>query len=178
MTINVSPLPTMPNGDQRIPHTLILLIRENAAMTEQLSLLDWRLPAEILPFPLHRSHGATIAYARTIYDLDTPKRSGKLNSLRAQTRKRFEPLIGPDAAEAAADDLIRVIKVGFAYCDSSIPKPSKVPAVILSLTGQRIESSPHGYGGGKAIACVPRPQALVAEGSEQESARVREGGAA
>jgi hypothetical protein len=144
-------------------------------MTEQLSLLDWRPPAEILPFPLHRSHGATITYARSIVNLDTPKRSGKLNSLRAQTRKRLEPFIGPDAADVAADDLIRVIKVGFAYCHSSLPKLLNKPAVILSLSGQRIENLPHGYGGGAAVAPDPSPAGLARpeDTSEQVAAGAR-----
>lgn len=152
-------------------------------MTEQLSLLEWRLPAEIVPFPLHRSHGATIAYARSIVAMEIPKRSGKLNSLRAQTRKRLEPFIGPDAADAAADDLIRVIKVGFAYCDSSLPKPLKKPAVILSLTGQRIQSCPHSAGAGAAGALGQGTKFLAGLGGAHESpeyvaAHAREGGAA
>lgn len=153
-------------------------------MTEQLSLLDWRPPAEIVPFPLHRSHGATITFARSIVDLETSKRSGKLNSLRAQTRKRLEPFIGQDAADAAADDLIRVIKVGFSYCEkSSLPKPSGQTAVILSLSGQRLENSPHGDSAGAAGALGQGTKFLAGLGgahetAEYDAARAYDGGAA
>ena len=150
-------------------------------MSEQLSLLEWRPPAEILAFPSHRSHGATIAVARSIVNLETSKRSGRLNSLRAQTRKRLEPLLGFDAADIAADNLIRAIKVGFAYCENSpLHKQKNTTSTVISfVTGDRVETYPHGYGAGEASACVPRPQALARpEGTEYDAARAREEGAA
>lgn len=149
-------------------------------MTEQLSLLDWRPPAEILPFPSHRSHGMTVCVARNIMNLETAKRTGRLNSLRAQTRKRMEPLFGDERADKIADDLLRMIRIQIAYQNLRIPLPKQIETsvVIFSSNVPRALNNPHGYGGGEAIACVPRPQALVAEGSEQEAARVREGGAA
>lgn len=153
-------------------------------MAEQLSLLDWRAPAEILPFPLHRSHGATIAYARSIVNLETAKRSGRLNSLRAQTRKHLEPLVGFEEADAAADELVRAIKVGFAYCENSpSSKPPKAPAVILSLSGQRIQNHPHGNGVGVAGALGRGTKFLAGLGgaherTEYDAARAHEGGVA
>ncbi|MCA1494997.1 hypothetical protein I6F11_29750 [Ensifer sp. NBAIM29] len=51
--------PRIPHSDMTevvstYPHTWILLIKENAAMSEQqLDLLAWKPPAEILPFPVH-----------------------------------------------------------------------------------------------------------------------------
>ncbi|MCD2183311.1 helix-turn-helix domain-containing protein [Rhizobium sp. GN54] len=43
-----------------------------------------------------------------------------------------------------------------------------------SLTSQHDETDQHGYGGGAAVACVPRPQALARpEGTEYDSARAR-----
>lgn len=149
-------------------------------MSEQMSLLEWNRPADIVAFPFHRSHGASIVVSRSIVFMETAKRSGKLNSLRAQTRKRLEPLVGLDAADKAADDLIRSIKIGFAYFESSPPqKQIQAPAVILSLTGKRVETSQHGYGAGEASACVPRPQALARpEGTEYDAARARESGGA
>lgn len=149
-------------------------------MCEQMSLLDWNRPADVVAFPFHRSHGATIAVSRSIVHMETAKRSGKLNSLRAQTRKRLEPLVGIDAADKAADDLIRLIKVGFAYFENSPPhKQIRASAVIFSLTGEQIETSQNGYSDGEASACVPRPQALARpEGTEYDAARTREGGSA
>ncbi|CAN7509508.1 hypothetical protein [Pararhizobium sp. LjRoot238] len=81
----------------------------------QLDLFDWRPPAEILPFPLNRSHGATAGTAKAIIDLEKPARTGRLNSIRAQTRKRYEPLFGKERAERIADDLLRQIKVQITY---------------------------------------------------------------
>lgn len=106
-------------------------------MSEQLSLLDWKPPAEVLPFPLHRSHGSTIAVARSIVSLETSKRSGKLNSIRAQTRKRLEPLIGLDCADKAANDLIRMIKIGFAYCEPPSSCRQKSSATVISLLSEK-----------------------------------------
>ncbi|WP_139790609.1 hypothetical protein [Rhizobium rhizosphaerae] len=153
-------------------------------MSEQLSLLDWRPPAEVVPFPFHRSHGATIAVSRSIVDLETAKRSGRLNSLRAQTRKRLEPLIGFDAADKAADDLIRGIKIGFAYCESPHLRKQRTPGRVISLsTGEPIESVPHGYGAGKAGALGQGAKLLAGLGGahetpEYDAARAREEGAA
>jgi hypothetical protein len=184
MTINVSIMKWVSIGDQRMGDTLILLRRENAAMSEQLSLLDWRRPAEVVPFPFHRSHGATIAVARSIVNLETAKRSGRLNSLRAQTRKRLEPLIGFDAADKAADDLVRKIKIGFEYCErSSFPKQVPFSAEIFALTGDRIEILPYGNGAGKAGALGQGAKLLAGLGgaherTEYDAARAREGGAA
>jgi hypothetical protein len=112
--------------------------------------------------------------------MGTAKRSGRLNSLRAQTRKRLEPLIGLDAADKAADDLIRVIKIGFAYCDHYPPQKQSPSATVISLlTGEQMETEPHGYGAGEASACVPSPQGLARpEGIEYDAARAREEGAA
>ena len=50
-------------------------------------------------------------------------------------------------------------------------KAEQAERLISSLPHQHGETCPHGYGVGEASACVPRPQALVAEGSEQEAAR-------
>ncbi|GLR54347.1 hypothetical protein KYK30_32040 [Shinella yambaruensis] len=155
-------------------------------MYEQLSLLDWRLPAEILPFPLHRSHGATIAVARSIVNLETAKRSGRLNSIRAQTRKRLEPLIGLDRADKAADDLVRMIKIGFAYCESPfLHKQEPASTVISLLTVKQILSDPHGDGAGEASALGQGAKLLAGLGGAHESteydvarAPTREGGAA
>lgn len=149
-------------------------------MSEQLSLLEWKASAVIVPFPLHRSHGATAGVARSMVNLETPKRTGRLNSLRSQTRKRLESLIGADRAEQAADDLIRMIRIQFAYCENTrLQKQEQVGAVIYSLTGRKLPPSQYGYSGGEANASVPRPEALARpEGTEYDAARAREGGAA
>lgn len=124
-------------------------------MFEQLSLLDWKPSAEVLPFPFHRSHGATVAVARLIKDLDTPKRSGRLNGIRAATRKRLEPIVGEDRADKAADDLVRMIKVAFAYCDNShAPKQKKAGTVIFIEAVDRTGPFQHSNGGGEADAWV------------------------
>ncbi|TKV76741.1 hypothetical protein D0C28_14330 [Rhizobium sp. AU243] len=166
-------------------YALILLIKENAEMSEQLSLLDWYPPAEILPFPFHRSHGATIAVARSIVNIETAKRSGKLNSIRSQTRKRLEPLIGFDQADKAADDLIRAIKVGFAYCENtaSHKQKSQSETVISFSTKQPAKTDQHGNGAGEASALGQGTKFLAGLGGahelpEYDAARAREGGAA
>lgn len=161
---------------------MILLIKENAEMSEQLSLLDWYPPAEVLPFPFHRSHGATIAVARSIVNIETAKRSGKLNSIRSQTRKRLEPFIGIDRADKAADDLIRAIKVGFAYCESPTfhKQKSHSETVISFATKQPIKATPHGDGAGEASALGQGTKFLAGLGGaherpEYDAARAREG---
>lgn len=158
-------------------------------MSEQFSLLDWKPPAEVVPFPSHRSHGATAMVARAIADMETAKRTGRLNSLRAQTRKRMEPIFGTDTAERAADDLVRMVRIHMAYC-GNLGRPShkqiKSEAVILSLSGQRIGPSQHGYGGGEAGASGQGTTFLAGVWGEQphnnpseyDAARAREGGAA
>lgn len=91
-------------------------------MSTQLDLLTWtppRGPAEIVAFPLHRSHGATAGIARAIVDLRRPDRTGKLNKLRNATRKQLEPLIGKEEAAAAADRYIRTIRAHFVYLDKT-----------------------------------------------------------
>jgi hypothetical protein len=116
LTLNVSLLPQWGITPQRIRYALRVLIWETASMSEiQLDLLSWRPPAEIIAFPAHRSHGCTASIAKTIIDLDKPARSGKLNSLRAQTRKRLEPLFGKDRAERMADDLVRQVRLQIQY---------------------------------------------------------------
>ncbi|PDT80049.1 hypothetical protein CO676_29830 [Sinorhizobium sp. BJ1] len=157
-------------------------------MTEQqLSLLDWRPPADLLPFPVHRSHGATAVVARAIFALDKPKRTGRLNSLRTQTRKRMEPLFGEARAEKIADDLIRVIRAQIAHREAAPlpPKQIKAGAVIVSLTLPRSSANQHGYGGGEAGAPVPRAVPLGGYGlqaheerSEYDAARACDGDAA
>lgn len=122
-------------------------------MSEQLSLLEWKAPAAILPFPLHRSHGATACVARSMVSLETPKRTGRLNSLRSQTRKRLESLIGADRAEQAADDLIRMIRIQFAYCENTrLQKQEQAGAVIYSLMWQKLLPPQYGNGAGEACA--------------------------
>ena len=155
-------------------------------MSEQLSLLDWRPPAEVLPFPLHRSHGATIAVARSIVNLETAKRSGRLNSIRAQTRKRLEPFIGPDRADKAADDLVRVIKIGFAYCESPRSHKQEPDSTVISLpVVRRLQTPPHGDGAGEASAMGQGAKLLAGVGgahgtTEYDAARApaREGSSA
>ncbi|MET3775033.1 hypothetical protein ABID20_000576 [Rhizobium alvei] len=151
-------------------------------MSEQLSLLDWRPPAEILPFPLHRSHGATAGVARSIVSLDVPKRTGRLNTLRSQIRKRLTPLVGTDRADEAADEYLRMIRAHFNY--PPLRKQRKTAAVILSMKGQRLENLERGGCGGEADAergqgghplggvwgRSPHP-----EPSEYDAARVRDG---
>lgn len=154
-------------------------------MSEQLSLLDWYPPAKVLPFPFHRSHGATIAVARSIVSIETAKRSGKLNSIRSQTRKRLEPLIGIDRAEKAADDLIRAIKVGFAYCETPTfqKQMSQSETVISFSTTQPLATDRNGNGAGEASALGQGTKFLAGLGGahekpEYDAARAREGGAA
>ncbi|NTG09241.1 hypothetical protein [Rhizobium rhizogenes] len=53
-------------------------------------------------------------------------------------------------------------------------KADQAESLNSSPALQQAEPSQHGYGGGEAIACVPRPQALVAEGSEREAAGARD----
>ena len=151
-------------------------------MSEQLSLLDWRPPAEILPFPLHRSHGATAGVARSIVLLDIPKRTGRLNTIRSQTRKRLAPFIGEDRADEAADAYVRMVRVHFDY--PPLHKPRKAGAMILSMAGQCLESFEQGDCGGVADAKGGRgdhPLGGVwgrsprSELSEYDTARVRDG---
>lgn len=151
-------------------------------MSEQLSLLDWKPPGEILAFPLHRSHGATAGVARSIVYLDIPKRTGRLNTMRSQIRKRLAPLVGADRADEAADVYVRMIRVHFDY--PPLHKPGRTPAVILSMTGQHIESPEQGDRGGEADAKGGQgdhPLGRVWERSshseplEYDAARVRDG---
>jgi hypothetical protein len=154
-------------------------------MSEQLSLLDWYPPAKVLPFPFHRSHGSTIAVARSIVNIETAKRSGRLNSIRAQTRKRLEPLVGFEEADKVADDLIRAIKVGFAYCEkTTIHKQKRQTEAVVYLSTKR-PSGPyqHGEGAGEASALGQGTKFLAGLGraheeTEYDAARAREGGAA
>jgi hypothetical protein len=143
-------------------------------MSEQLSLLDWRPPAEIVPFPAHRSHGCTVGAARAMARLETAKRTGKMNSLRAQTRKRLEPFVGADRAEQLADDLVRMIKVQSSYLP--LPKQIQSGQSISSPKVGHILQFPHGDGGGAAIALGQGAKLLAGVGSahgtsEQEVAR-------
>ncbi|NTJ63517.1 hypothetical protein G6M50_38205 [Agrobacterium rhizogenes] len=97
-------------------------------MTEkQLDLLDWRAPAEVIPFPMARSHGLTAGIAKQIMHLDKPTRTGKLNSIRARTRKQMEPLFGAVRAEKIADDLVTRIKIQirFREIDRGSIRPDK-----------------------------------------------------
>lgn len=151
-------------------------------MSEQFSLLDWKQPAEVVPFPSHRSHGATAMVARAIVGMETPKRTGRLNSLRAQTRKRMEPIFGSEQADMLADDLVRMVKIHLAYCEisnRSSHKQKKTEAVIFSLTGQRIEAFPHGNSAGEAGALGQGTKFLAGvggaheEASEYDAARAR-----
>lgn len=142
-------------------------------MAEQLSLLDWRCPAEILPFPSHRSHGATAGVARAIMDLETAKRTGKLNSIRAQTRKRMEPLFGAEQAEKIADNLVRAIRLQIMYREVSRtsvhPEQTQGEAMIFTLTGQPLKT-----GAGKAGALGRGTKFLVGVGEahvEYDAAR-------
>jgi len=161
----------------------MVLIWENAAMSEQLSLLEWKAPAEIIVFPFHRSHGMTVCAARAIAPLDTAKRTGRLNAIRTQIRKRLTPLVGPDHADVAADDLLRMIRIQSVYVTSLLPKQQESPAVLLSMTGQRIETAPHGYGAGKAGALGQGAKLLAGLGraheeTEYDATRAREEGTA
>jgi cytochrome c553 len=87
---------------------------------DQLDLLSWkrpRGPAEIVPFPLHRSHGATAGIARQIVDMRRPDRTGKLNRLRNSTRKELEPLVGKETAAILSDRYVKTIRAHFAYLE-------------------------------------------------------------
>lgn len=94
---------------------------------DQLDLFDWKPPAEIVPFPLHRSHGATAGAAKAIIDMEKPARTGRLNSIRAQTRKRMEPIFGKERAEKIADDLVSRIRIQIIYreFDRGMRKPDE-----------------------------------------------------
>ncbi len=94
----------------------------------QLDLFNWKPRAEILPFPLHRSHGATAGAAKRIIDMATPARTGKLNSIRAQTRKHMELVFGRERAEKIADDLVDRIKTQILYreYDRGVRKPDEI----------------------------------------------------
>lgn len=87
---------------------------------EQMDLLSWtppRGPAEVIAFPLHRSHGCTAGVARQIVDLRRPDRTGKLNALRNRTRKQLESLVGKDDAADLADRYVRIIRAHFSYLE-------------------------------------------------------------
>ena len=142
-------------------------------MDEQLSLLDWKPPAEIVAFPLHRAHGATAGVARAIMDLETAKRTGRLNSIRAQTRKRMEPLFGAERAEKIADDLVKAIRLQIMYRElsraSAHPEQTQGEAMVFTLTGQPLET-----GAGKAGALGRGTKFLVGVGEahvEYDAAR-------
>lgn len=155
-------------------------------MSEQLSLLDWRPKADILPFPFHRSHGLTAVAARSMVDIETPKRTGRLNSLRAQIRKRLEPLIGAHAADDAADAYVRMIRIHFAYCERrpfSSPKPVDPRGQIIPLQSRKDSAAQYGCGAGAAGALGRGAKLLAGLGGahetpEYDAARAREGGAA
>lgn len=155
-------------------------------MSEQLSLLDWRQPAEILPFPFHRSHGLTAHVARAIAHVETAKRTGRLNSIRAQTRKRMEPVFGADMADKIADDLVRMVRIQLAYQEPSstpIHKQIKKETMIVSLPDRRKALMPYGNGGGAAAAMGQGAKLLAGLGGahealEYDAARTRDGGAA
>ena len=89
-------------------------------MPDQLDLLSWtppRGPAEIIPFPLHRSHGATAGIARQIVDLRRPDRTGKLNTLRNRMKKQLETLVGKEEAAILSDRYVKTIRAHFAYLE-------------------------------------------------------------
>lgn len=89
-------------------------------MSTQLDLLSWvpsRGPAEIVAFPLHRSHGATAGVARQIVDMRRPDRTAKLNRLRNSTRKQLEPLVGKEEAAILADRYLKVVRAHFSYIE-------------------------------------------------------------
>jgi hypothetical protein len=70
----------------------------------------------------------TAGTAKAIIDLDKPSRTGKLNSIRSQTRKAMTPLFGKERAEAIADDLVRCIRAQISYreAERGIRKPHDV----------------------------------------------------
>lgn len=92
-----------------------------AGCSDQLDLLSWtpptppRGPAEIVAFPLHRSHGATAGVARQIVDLRRPDRTGKLNTLRNRTRKHLEPLVGKERAAVLTERYLKTVRAHFSY---------------------------------------------------------------
>lgn len=152
-------------------------------MAEQLSLLEWRPPAEIVSFPLHRAHGATAGAARAIMDLETAKRTGKLNSIRAQTRKRMETLFGAERAEKIADDLVKAIRLQIMYREVSRtsvhPERTQGEAMIFTLTGQPLESIQQDTGASKAGALGQGTKFLAGVGrAHVEYDAAREGGLA
>lgn len=108
-------------------YALKVLIWETAEMSEQLDLLSWRPPAEIIPFPVSRAHGLTAGTAKQIINMDKPARTGRLNSIRNQTRKRFELIFGKEQAEQIADDLINRIKIQIKYreVDRGLRRPDE-----------------------------------------------------
>lgn len=90
--------------------------------SEQMDLFDWkphRRPAEIIPFPYHRSPGATASFARKIVDIKRPKRTGILNRLRNRTLKELQPVVGTERAEFAVEAYISAIRRQFFYLDPS-----------------------------------------------------------
>ena len=151
-------------------------------MDEQLSLLDWRRPAEILPFPSHRSHGATAGVARAIMNLETAKRTGRLNSIRAQTRKRMEPLFGAEQAEKIADDLVRAIRIQIMYREvsrtSAHPEQTQGEAMIFTLPALPSESIQKDTSAGEAGALMGQGAKHLAGlgGAHVEYDAAREGG--
>ncbi|MEY9377562.1 hypothetical protein [Rhizobium leguminosarum] len=150
-------------------------------MSDQLSLLDWKSSAEVLPFPFHRSHGATAGVAKAVMRLDGPKRTGRLNSLRAQIRKRMEPLIGADRANTIADDLLRMIRIQIAYHEDlnpPVPKQSSAGALVFSLT-VRHGKAVHVVGEAEGLGQGAKPLAGLGGAHERvefDAAREREGG--
>lgn len=152
-------------------------------MSEQLSLLDWNRSAEVLPFPFHRSHGATARVARSLLNLEVPKRTGRLNSMRAQLRKHMEPLFGADRADEIAAELIRMIRIQIVYhehLNPSLPKQRSSGAAVFSLTGRRIQVV-HVIGEAEVLGQGAKLLAGLGgahKTQEYDAAREREGGAA
>jgi hypothetical protein len=118
--------------------------------------------------------------------LETAKRTGRMNSLRAQTRKRLAPIIGQEEADALADDLLRMVRIQIAFrqmSSISLQKQNKASASIFSLTGEPLQAFPHGEGAGEACALGQGAKLLAGLGGahetpEYDAARAREGGAA
>lgn len=66
--------------------------------------------------------------------------------------------------------------IATAHSDSDRPSSQAKSSTTYrsSLTFQHDETDQHGYGGGAAVACVPRPQALARpEGTEYDAAHAR-----
>jgi hypothetical protein len=143
---------------------------------------DYKPQAHVIPFPTERRVSLVHSIAQRLDALDYE--SGKSfwqtvcrdvrNGLRKNGLTTAEIRTSIDQF---AEDVHRELKI------VRIQKQYRPEAAIFALTGERIQSLPHGHGAGEACALGQGAKLLAGlggahESMEHDAARAREGGAA